>query len=641
MLLVVAFHANAALVPGGFVGVDVFFVISGYVISRLLLAQSSAGGVSLAHFYARRACRILPALVVVAGTSLAAGLVVLGPHDLRQMARSVVALLLFSANIFFWRHRGYFEDQGAVHPLLHTWSLGVEEQFYLIVPLLLFVVQQTSNLRFRWAAIACAASLVLGVWMTGSHPAAAFYLLPTRAWQLLLGVLLALSKSSAGPQAMLAEVSAAAGLLAILVSAVSFTGTTPYPGIAALLPCVGTALVIVATGQSRTFVGRMLEWRGLVAVGLASYSAYLWHWPAFALSRSHVGRELTGTETALVLAATAALSYLSWRYVEQPFRGHRRSMTAGSARLLILAGAMTCVAMLAVAIIAAQGFPGRVPAMALQYERSSLEGLERTVGCHKGIGDPISRDSVCTIAVGNPGGTRVLLWGDSHANALVPVMASLGADAGAHVWQASYSSCPPLIAVDVAHQPKGHRCRAFNSMVLEAIKRLRIQRVVLAGYWQAYWPSAPDALVARLFDPFSPAGALGGGDEAANRHAFEEALRRTVDEVAALGARVFVVRQVPAQHVFVPLLVSRTVMRGDDPAALGISRQEHQRSNALIDSVFDALTEQAELLDPADALCASGKCICVDSDRVLYSDTNHLSLDGAMFVRPVFQRVFE
>ena len=139
MLLVVAFHANAALVPGGFVGVDVFFVISGYVISRLLLAQSCAGGVSLAHFYARRACRILPALVVVAGTSLAAGLVVLGPHDLRQMARSVVALLLFSANIFFWRHRGYFEDQGAVHPLLHTWSLGVEEQFYLIVPLLLFV----------------------------------------------------------------------------------------------------------------------------------------------------------------------------------------------------------------------------------------------------------------------------------------------------------------------------------------------------------------------------------------------------------------------------------------------------------------------------------------------------------------------
>lgn len=640
MLLVIAFHAKASLVPGGFVGVDVFFVISGYVISRLLLAQSSAGGVNLAHFYARRARRILPALVVVAGTSLVAGLVVLGPHDLRQMARSVVALLLLSANFFFWRHRGYFEDQAAVHPLLHTWSLGVEEQFYLVVPLLLFVVRQSSSVRFRWSAIACAASLVLGVWMTGRHPAAAFYLLPTRAWQLLLGVMLALSRSSAGHREMRAEVMAAAGLLAILVSAVAFTGTTPYPGVAALLPSVGTALVIRANEQRRTFVGWMLEWRALVAAGLVSYSAYLWHWPAFALSRSYAGRELTATETALVLTATAALSYLSWRYVEQPFRG-RGSVIAGSARLFVIAGAATCVAMLAVAIIAARGFPSRVPAIALEYERAGVERLERTADCHMGIGDPVSLDSVCAIAVGKPGGTRVLLWGDSHANALVRTMTSLGAAAGAHVWQASYSSCPPLIAVDVAHQPKGHRCREFNSMVLESIKRLRIQRVVLAGYWRAYWPLAPDPLVARLFDPFSPAGALGGGDDAANRRAFEEALRRTVDEVAALGVRVFVVRQVPVQHAFVPLLVSRAVMRGDDPTALGISRQEHQRSNALIVSAFGALAEKAELLDPAEVLCASGRCILVDSRRSLYSDANHLSPEGAMFVRPVFQRVFD
>ena len=640
MLLVIAFHAKVLLVPGGFVGVDVFFVISGYVISRLLLADSSAGGLKLAHFYARRAYRILPALVVVVGTCLLAGLVVLGPHDLRQMARSVVAVLLFSANFFFWRQRGYFEDQAAVEPLLHTWSLGVEEQFYLVVPLLLFSVRQASNLRFRWSAIGCAASLSLGVWMTGSHPAAAFYLLPTRAWQLLLGVMLAVSRSSAEPRAMRDEVAAATGLLAILVSAVTFTGTIPYPGIAALLPCVGTALVIRANDQRRTIVGRMLEWRGLVAVGLVSYSAYLWHWPAFVLSRSYVGRDLTAVETALVLAATAALSYLSWRFVEQPFRSHR-SVSARSGRQFILGSAATCVVVLAVAIIAARGVPGRMPEVALEYERARLESLERAAGCHRGIGDPISLDSVCALALGSPGGTRILLWGDSHANALVPAMASLGAATGSHVWQATYSSCPPLIAVDVAHQPKGHRCRAFNAMVLEAIKRLRIKRVVLVGYWQAYWPSTPDSLVARFVDPYSPAGALGGGDAAVNRRAFEDALRRTVDELTALGANVFIVKQVPVQHAFVPLLVSRAVMRGGDPAALGISRHEHRRSNALIVSAFGALAEQVELLDPADALCASGRCICVYRERALYVDGNHLSLDGAMFVRPVFQRVFD
>jgi len=327
VLSVILFHARLHAFSGGFVGVDVFFVISGYLINSLIFVETRAGVFTLAGFYERRARRILPPLFLVMFACLPFAWLWMLPGDIRDFSESMVAVCAFSSNILFWRESGYFGSATDWKPLVHTWSLAVEEQYYLLYPLFLLLVRRLGK---RWMVGALVATAVISLaaaqWGSRYHPQAAFYLLPARGWELLLGAFAALyslgektTRAKAQTSALVNQSGSLCGLLLICCAVFLFDEDTPYPSVYTLIPTVGTALIILFANPL-TLAGRLLGSRALVGLGLISYSLYLWHQPLFAFARHRSASE-PSEATFLTLSLVAiALAYLSWKYVEQPFR---------------------------------------------------------------------------------------------------------------------------------------------------------------------------------------------------------------------------------------------------------------------------------------------------------------------------------
>lgn len=363
VLGVVLHHAGLAALPGGFVGVDVFFVISGFLISRIITDGVADGSFSLAHFYERRARRILPALIPVVALSLIAGYWLLLPDDYENLGQSAVATSLFANNVLLTLTSGYWDLAATFKPLLHTWSLGVEEQFYIAYPLLaLLLLRRRPQLFAPMLAGGIAISLLLSVTLSARQPDASFYLIHTRAWELLLGALTAWSLPRTPQPERIARLLALAGLAMIIGAMFLIDETAPYPGWRALLPCVGTALVL-RYGTAGGLAQRVLGWGPLVLIGLASYSIYLWHQPLFAFARAlSVTPPGAGVMAALTLA-TLIIGTASWRWIEQPFRDARRWPLRPFMMVGITVTALTGAAGLAVSITS--GLPQRVQGMGL------------------------------------------------------------------------------------------------------------------------------------------------------------------------------------------------------------------------------------------------------------------------------------
>ena len=330
MVSVVGYHAGLPLVNGGYAGVDVFFVISGYLITTLLLKAQLDRSFSLSDFYIRRARRLFPALFAMLAVSTLISFYLLMPGELEDYGESLAGAAAFSSNFVFWREAGYFEGPSEFKPLLHTWSLAVEEQYYLLFPLLLLACRKSG----RYLIVLCTvllASLFISEWYVARSPAASFFLLPHRLWELMLGSVLAainLLKPSWQQQLTnpVRETLGILGLLGILITVFGYSSSTQFPGVAALLPVGSTAALIVAgTGQSST-VSKVLSARGFIAVGLISYSLYLWHWPAFVFSKLYLIEPPSLSQTFAMLAVSFALAWFSWRFIELPFRngGHKK-----------------------------------------------------------------------------------------------------------------------------------------------------------------------------------------------------------------------------------------------------------------------------------------------------------------------------
>lgn len=320
ILPVVLFHAGFSAFGGGFVGVDVFFVISGYLITTILRDELTHGTVDLRRFYERRARRILPALFVVMAVSTVLAGRFFVPEDMKAFSESLVAVPIFLSNVLFWQQSGYFDGAVELKPLLHTWSLSVEEQYYIVFPLVMLCLWRWGQ-RGLCACLGVAALLSLGLaeWGVSNKPSATFYLLPTRGWEILIGSLAALlAHRVVLPQSSIArEFAGLSGLGLILYSVFSFDENTPFPGVAALVPTLG-ALLILLFGTLDTWVGRVLAFRPIAFVGLVSYSFYLWHQPVFAFSKYH--REPTSLVMLGLVILSFALGVISWKFIERPFR---------------------------------------------------------------------------------------------------------------------------------------------------------------------------------------------------------------------------------------------------------------------------------------------------------------------------------
>ena len=359
VLPVILFHAGIKWFSGGFVGVDVFFVISGYLITTILINDLENNRFSLIRFYERRARRILPALYVVCLCSLIAAWVTLDVMLLRKFGNSLIGVGTFLSNVIFWRAGdGYFAESAELHPLLHTWSLAVEEQYYVLFPIFLFLSWRLGRTSVFWMIVGFAViSLAISEWGWRNHPAANFYLAPSRAWELLAGSISAFVVQKRGVQS--SNLFSLIGFFAIIFAMLIYDEFTPFPSFYTLVPVLGVVLLILFAGKN-TIVGRLLATKVFVGIGLVSYSAYLWHQPLLAYTRLHLGSvDLEPFVISSILLATGGLSYFTWKYVEAPFRS-RQFLSASSVLLLSVLALSSLLCIGFISRIAADGFEDRI-----------------------------------------------------------------------------------------------------------------------------------------------------------------------------------------------------------------------------------------------------------------------------------------
>lgn len=497
VLSVVLAHAQMPGFSGGFLGVDVFFVISGYLITGTLLKDTSQGRPSLLRFYERRIRRIVPALVVLLAACTVAALVLFSPYELRDYASSLLVSTAFVANLFFMVGTDYWSPRYEV-PLLHLWSLSVEEQFYILYPLVLLWMSHRPRWLTTSLVLLCVASFGLSELLAEGLPdntfwdvfpdfapgTMAYYFAGSRAWELLLGAIAARPSvltiavwdriGTRGREAL-----AALGLLLIIVPIFLFDRHTPWPGIHALATCAGTALLLALHTQHRTLVSRVLSLRPLVQVGLISYSLYLWHWPLFEFFKRSVLRTPTPAEYAVLIVLSGILAWLSWRFVERPFR---RPGGGIDRRVVFRSAAASAIALtvLVAAVHMGSGFPGRFPpAMRLQY--AILDGKkpwphqDTPPGCHvHNYGAPYPFDLCFQASPEHPG---VVVWGDSFAGNYVPGFREESRNDGVTIIRASHANCLPVF--DKRLVSPG--CLAFNREIAAHLDRRSIAGVVIAA----------------------------------------------------------------------------------------------------------------------------------------------------------------
>jgi peptidoglycan/LPS O-acetylase OafA/YrhL len=588
---VVLFHAGVPAMSGGYVGVDVFFVISGYLISKLIKEEVEAGNFSIIRFYDRRIRRILPALVFAVALTWACAYILFLPSHFADFAKSVVSVSLFSSNVYFWKASGYFQADAQLRPLLHTWSLGVEEQFYIIMPIAAIVTARI--LRSKWLLVfglAALASFALSIFAMNVAPTANFFLLPTRAWELLLGGLLAMAPPVRIDARPMREALATLGLALIVGAVLLYNSGTPFPGYTALAPSLGAGLVIFAGGCGPTLVGSLLSLRPMQAVGLISYSVYLVHWPIAVFVRYQTLREPDPLTILAIVLASLVLGAFSWRYIEQPFRKRggpampMRAVMAGGAALV----AMACIGM---------GSLSTGPLQTASPQIALLQSNEiswRNGSCFfedGGAGYAAWRADQCALTQSNL--DPVMIWGDSFAAHYAPGIVSNAASIPSKVYLYATAGCPPVLSYFSYARPK---CQEFNRQALRHIEKLGIRRVILAARWVD--------LQARGLD----------------------GIRTTLDALKQLGVDVTIIGQSPMFITDIAVIGARldgaTTTRADRDVWESVVDQR-------LNTRLRGLTLGAQFIDPTPYLCPGGLCEFREDGAYLYFDYGHFSTLGS------------
>jgi peptidoglycan/LPS O-acetylase OafA/YrhL len=499
VLPVILYHAGFETLSGGFVGVDVFFVISGYLITTIILAELEQGKFSIVNFYERRARRILPALFLVMLVCIPAAWFWLLPSDMKNFSQSLVSVPFFVSNILFWHQSGYFDASAELKPLLHTWSLAVEEQYYVICPLFLMLFWRLGK---RWILVALGlvfvASLALAQWAAYAKPAAAFFLLPTRGWELLIGAFAAFYLSKANRKEFgkaAGEFGGWLGVALILYAVFAFSKATPFPGFYALVPALGTVLIILFATQQTT-VGKFVGNKAFVGVGLISYSAYLWHQPLFAFARQNGFSHLDSGVFLFLSVFSLILAFFSWKLIEAPFR-NKRFVGRKSIFLFALVGSFFFVS-LGFYGHKKNGDVGQLSAQEkgfLSYFNNDLpdwkyflrEGIPQKFrfdcdfydiakyrsGNHTRV--PIDSISSTCYQKNNVESRVVFIWGDSHAQQLSYGL-SKELSKEYELLQVASSGC---VANTKAKQSKTDYCDHSNWFAYDVIKNIKPQTVIV------------------------------------------------------------------------------------------------------------------------------------------------------------------
>lgn len=653
VLPVVLFHAGVETFSGGFAGVDVFFVISGFLITSLILHEQAAGMFTLARFYERRARRILPALLLVVLACTPFAYLWMMPDQVKSFSASVLGTLLSGSNFVFYFQSGYFDHAAELKPLLHTWSLAVEEQFYILFPLLFVFLLRRGRTWTVWALAGLfALSLFLaqaggnfearqssyaGGWSWWATPSYGFFLLQARAWELLIGALLAVQRFyhpgwfEARGRA-LREAGSLIGLALVVSSFVLFTSATPFPSIYTLVPTVGAALVI-AFAERGTLVHRLLASAPFVGLGLISYSFYLWHHPLFAFARIWSPSALPISVFLALAVVALILAVVTWYFVERPFRDRKLIST----RFLLRSVAAACVVLIAffAASRKTRGFEYRFP----KDEFFAGAGPSVTIanqGCVRDKSQPW--DAACVYGTGVP---RVAIVGDSHAASMVGPLAAALQTKSISLVDLHVTGCLPVR--NFLRANTGDRCRRQDDAFDYLMRSPQIDTVVIVARWATKFENSrfnneeggiefgsdtqlyPD--VARIGRPIT----------------IDEALNGIVEEFGRAGKTIVMVYPIPEVGWDVPNYMARLKQRGqlndDISTSYDVFRRRTQRVYAALDQLPDRVVTGR--VYPETHFCNTvrpGRCMASLGFKALYNDTNHPSWLGAM---PVAKSIVE
>lgn len=623
---VVIYHAFPSLLTGGFVGVDVFFVISGFLITSIIASQAEAGKFSIAGFYERRFRRILPALAFMLAVTTLASVVILPPDELKQYGQSLLSVAGFASNVLFWHEGGYFDGPAGDKPLLHTWSLAVEEQFYIVWPLIAAGLVALGHRRllkqFVWAAILI--SLAASEFAVRQWPTQAFYLIPYRAWELGFGALLGVGGLPSLRQHWQREAAAWTGLALIALPMVFYTEKLPFPGLSAVPPCLGTLLLIHAGQGAETQAGRMLSWRPVLYVGLTSYSFYLWHWPVLVLSHIALNRPLQTGEAALAVLTAFALAAFSLRYVEKPFRGGAPIRVSRRAALAASGAVLTVFASAGAGAWRTNGFEALASPQttAALHATQSINPYRKR--CHNdGESTKLSSAGDCTAGTPrNGGGYQVLLWGDSHADHLMPGLARLAQKDGFAVRQSTVSGCSALAILSRAEDPAHPGCAGLHRDTLaEAAAQPGLEAIVVS----ARWSTILQGLTNKAGTDRQGIAALRG-----RLQAFVDQVRSKVGP----DVRIILVGSTPEFDFWPATCFARAAKLGTDPATCQDAPSRDARWGPLADRVLADLEGPgvAAILPRAYFCKGEARCATAAGKTILYRDDDHLSNEGSQFI---------
>ncbi|HEY6126132.1 MAG TPA: acyltransferase family protein [Steroidobacteraceae bacterium] len=620
VVAVILCHAGTPYLNGGFAGVDVFFVISGYLITQILV-PATAGGEwrPIGEFYLRRVRRILPALFVMFGVVTIAALVLFVPSELERFGADLRLASVMLGNLAGWGNGNYFDAMTAQLPLLHVWSVAVEEQFYLAYPWLILAVARWMPGRRTLVLLLCAlASLAFCLYCANRQYVANYYLAPTRGWELLAGALLVGVEWPLLARRWLRELLAALSLVALCACFVFLRQDDSWPNLTALLPCLATAGLLAAGRAGPTLSSRMLEWRPVVFTGLISYSLYLWHAPALTFFERFNIVPPSAWQLAALLAAVYAVSALSWAYIEEPVR--RRRVLTDSRRLLwVVAATVLFLVVVATLLVRTHGLPQRFPAPL----RAMIQGVDLHRDGARCMGLSVAQvtaGELCRFGPVEDRRPRVIAWGDSHAATLMPAFESVALSRGVSLDFAARAACRPLLGVTSELRADRHvpACEQFNEAMTSLVTKLAPDMVILAAHW-----SEPG-------DRFtSPALQARSGESI-----FRAGLERTVQRIASARTQVCIVLDVPELNYPIPHALLTARQRGLDTEFLRITRTELAARYGSTESDIRAVVAAFHqvVVDPKESLCRGERCDFGNATEVYYMDANHLTTAGARAV---------
>lgn len=606
--LVVLFHAGV-MFPGGYIGVDVFFVLSGFLVTGIIVNDHEKNRFSMRRFWLRRARRILPASLLVVSATLVAGWFLLLPNDFRELAAAAISVQAFCANMFYWVNTGYFSGSSELKPLLHTWSLSVEEQFYLFHPIAICLLISKGKAKINQTLAGVGAvSLLLCVIGTDIDQNATFYLLPTRAWELLVGALIWQVPKSLNRS--LAEIASIAACASICFAATVMSNTTPFPGFAAVVPCVATSVLLIANFEQNTCVAKLLGWAPVAWLGRLSYSWYLWHWPVLAMHRHLYGVDLDASKTWQAVLIGFGAAVVAYYGFENPIRHSRQRF--GDKMIVTGIGIwLTTLTVSAFSIVALDGVPKRLPPAALRYADASQSS------------DFLHEVALANASAGHfpefgaaSGGKRCLVWGDSHAMAMMPAFDLVCRERDIRGYQATYSATPP--AFDVVYRDPWGLSEDGDEFARAAVN-FAVQNDVDVVFISASWTS------------YIKVDGLRAGLETA------------VDLLRSAGISIVIIDTIPSQREDVPIMLSRAVRFGQDVATIGVPLERYLESSQTARRWLRSLAnDEVIVVSPHRALLDDKNLLRAELDgHAMYRDAAHLTVEGALKQAPLVRQALD